>query len=75
MNQQLQQFARQKLKEGLAQCTEAEQHIFKRMYSHANLDKPIDEVVEGIPADKLSWAMDQVDRTNAKRAAAPASAG
>lgn len=63
MNKQLQEFARSELKKGLAQCTEAQQHIFKRMYSHDNLDMPINDIVDAIPEDKLSWAMEQVRRT------------
>lgn len=63
MNNQLQSFAREKLKEGLKKCTEAQQHLFKRMYSHDDLEKPIDEVVDQMPESTLDWAMDQVRRT------------
>lgn len=63
MNQQLQNYARQQLKEDLTQCTEAQQLLFKRMYSHDDLERSIDEVVNNIPEDKLDRAMDQVERT------------
>jgi len=66
MNDKLEQFAREDLKSGLAQCTEKEQHIFKRMYSHKNLDLPINEVVDRMAMEKLDWAMQQVDRTLTK---------
>jgi len=67
MNNKLQDFARDDLKEGLAQCTEEEQHFFKRMYSPDDLELPIDDVVDSLPDEKLDWAMQQVERTLAKR--------
>jgi len=83
MNEQLQQFARQTLKEGLAQCTEAEQLFFKRMYvpwaleiinqnrkmTDEELNTPINEVVDKMPDDKLDWAMQQVQRSINKKEA------
>ena len=63
MNKELEIFARQNLKEGLGECTPEQQHFFKRMYSHKDLDKPINDVVDSMPKDKLSWAMEQVKRT------------
>lgn len=73
MNQQLQNFAREQLKMGLLQCTEAEQTLFKRMYAfpsgycqrseQPHLDMSIDEVVTVIPEEKLDWAMQQVQNT------------
>lgn len=67
MNNTLTQFARNNLKEGLKQCTEAQVHMFKRMYSHNNLELPINEVVDNMPAEKLDRAMEQVEATLAKR--------
>jgi ATP-dependent Zn protease len=67
MNQQLQDFARQSLKDGLAQLPEENQMFFKRMYSHKNLDAPIAQVVDSMPPEKLDWAMEQVRRTIEKR--------
>lgn len=66
MNDQLQEFARNELKKGLAQCTEGQQLIFKRMYANRNLDTPINEVVDNMDAKKLDWAMQQVESTLAK---------
>jgi hypothetical protein len=63
MNETLSQYARQQLKLGLSQCTEQQQMLFKRMYSHKDLEKPIDDVVDAMPDDKLDWAMQQVERT------------
>ena len=67
MNDKLQDFAKNELKKGLAQCTEAQQHLFKQMYSHGNLELPINDIVDSMPENKLDWAMQQVERTLAKR--------
>ena len=63
MNNELQVFARATLKENLAKCTEGQQLIFKRMYSHLDLDREIDAVVDEMPEEKLDWAMQQVQRS------------
>jgi len=63
MNETLQNWARQSLKEGLKTLPEANQLIFKRMYSPHNLEADIDDVVDNMPVEKLDWAMQQVDRT------------
>lgn len=63
MNEQLEQFAREQLKTGLAQVPENMQMMFKRMYSHENLEANINDVVDIMAADKLDWAMQQVQRS------------
>lgn len=63
MNQYLQDCARQFIKDGLAGSTDSNRLLFKRMYSHKDLDAAVDDVVDSMPADKLDWAMLQVDRT------------
>jgi hypothetical protein len=68
VNEQLQAFARAQLKDGLAQCPPDWQLIFRRMYSHKDLDAPIDQVVDSMPAEKLDWAMQQVERSLVKLA-------
>lgn len=73
MNKQLEAFARETLKDGLALCTEGQQMIFKRMYSPTFLEAPINKVVGNMDVEKLDWAMTQVSRTvadNAKKAGA-----
>ena len=55
--------ARRILKVLLVQCTEGEQLIFKRMYSHKNLDVTIDEVVDNMDEDKMDWAITQCEHT------------
>lgn len=68
MNNQIQDFARQILKDGLAQLPESNQMLFKRMYSYKNLNANISTVVDQMPEDKLDWAMQQVKRTLDKQA-------
>lgn len=63
MNEQLQQYARQNIKEGLNKCTEKQRYFFKRMYSHDDLESAMDDVVKGISVEQLDWAMQQVKRT------------
>ncbi len=69
MNDTLRAFAKQQLKDGLAQCTEQQQLLFKRMHSHKNLEATIDEAVDAMPDDRLDWAMQQVERTLTKKVA------
>lgn len=82
MNDQLRDLARQPLKDGLARCTEAQQAVFKLMYSEptdswsrtpeevARIKAAnIDDVVDGMPHEKLDWAMQQVQTTLDKAAA------
>jgi len=56
MNKQLEAYAREQLKIGLAKCTEGQQLIFKRMYFPENLKMPINNVIDRMPVDRLSWA-------------------
>lgn len=79
MNDTLAAFARQQLKDGLARCTGRQQATFKLMYAKPTdpFDRTpeivglikkakIDDVVDGMDEEKLSWAMDQVTATLAK---------
>jgi len=63
MNQQLQDFARSKIKEGLSVLPEGWQRRFKQMYANGNLDKDINLVVDEMSEEKLDWAMQQVNRS------------
>ena len=63
MNSELELYARAKLKEGLEKCTAAQQLIFKRMYSHEDLNADIEDVVANMPSERLDWAMHQVSQT------------
>jgi len=63
MNEQLQNFARTEIKNGLAKLSESHHLLFKRMYSHKNIEANINDVVDAMPEDKLDWAMQQVQRS------------
>ena len=63
MNNDLQEYARKTLLEGLPQLEEKHRLLFKRMYSHENLDASIEDIVASIPEENLDWAMQQVQRT------------
>ncbi len=63
MNIELEQFARKTLKEALIKLPDAHQRMFKRMYSHKDLEKDINQVVDDMEADKLDRAMQQVQNT------------
>lgn len=63
MNEELQNYARTEIKSGLAQCSEEQQEMFKLMYSHDDLTRKINDVVDGMQPEKLDWAMQQIART------------
>lgn len=63
MNKDLEEFARSRILVGLNKLPETNQMLFKRMYSHNNLDASIKDVVASMPCEKLDWAMQQVSRT------------
>lgn len=65
-NETLIKNTRDLLKESLAKCDDKQQLMFKRMYSHQNLDISINDAVDNMPSDKLEWALSQVERTLAK---------
>lgn len=44
-------------------CTKKQVDIFKRMYSHNNLDASIEDVVEKMESHKLEWAIHQTENT------------
>lgn len=70
MNRELEEFTRSAIKAGLAKLPKDNQMIFKRMYSHEDLEADIDDVVDVMDAEKLDWAMQQVQRSIEKIAAA-----
>ena len=63
MNNQLEDYTRQKIKEGLLKLPKDCQKFFKRMYSSQNLELPVNEVVDNMPGEKLGWALTQVKNT------------
>jgi hypothetical protein len=83
-NPKLQDFARKSILEGLQQLPEGWQDRFKLMYGRDNGKRGVEDthalsmadVVRGIPAESLDWALTQVDNSLAKleRSAEPADA-
>lgn len=67
MNKSLQNYAKNTLKEGLAQCSMEQQLLFKRMYAHGNIEMSINDVVDKMEVEKLDWAMQQVQSTLDKK--------
>lgn len=71
MNNKLDEFARNELKELLKQLPEKSQNLFKRMYYTGKRNTPesdkiktsIDEIVDNMPSDKLDLALTQVENT------------
>ena len=51
----------------LKQCTEAEQHMFKRMYAHKELDSSIEDTVANMDPDKIDQALQQCQATIERR--------
>jgi len=62
-NETLKNAAKDILKNLLSKCTEPQQMLFKRMYSHNNLELPINDVVDQMDSDKMDWAISQCERT------------
>lgn len=62
-NETVVNFTKNEIKEGLMKLNDDCQMLFKRMYSHNNLDRNIEEVVDHMPVDKLEWALSQVERS------------
>lgn len=63
MNKTFATAGRNILKELLSQCTEGQQFMFKRMYSHKNLELSINESVDNMDDDKIDNAITQCERT------------
>ena len=63
MNENLKNLAKEMLKKLLAECTDDQHLLFKRMYCHKNLELPINEAVDQMADDKIDWAITQVERT------------
>lgn len=63
MNKYLEQKGRDYLKELLAECTDGQQTMFKRMYSHTNLYLPINDAVDNMSVDKIDRAIQQCELT------------
>ena len=63
MNKTVDSFIRKELKDGLAKLPESNQMMFKRIYSHLDLDESINNIVDFMPDEKLNWALTQVENS------------
>lgn len=54
---------RTEIKRILAKLPDGNRNIFMRMYSHEDLARDINEVVDTMPAKKLNWALQQAENT------------
>jgi len=50
---------RTEIKRILSKLEDKNRLVFKRMYSHTDLEKDINLVVDDMPATKLDWALQQ----------------
>ena len=63
MEKQLSDYAREKIKEGLEKLTETHRTRFKHIFSENWGILTVDEVLSGIPDDKLDHALSLVNHT------------
>ena len=63
MNERLQRFAREEILKDFEQCTQEQVYIFRAMYAPQLKQLNIVDVVNNIPAENLSWAMEQTRNT------------
>lgn len=47
----------------ILKCSDDAQMVFRRMYSHKNLELPLSEVVAIMPEENLDWAIVQAENT------------
>jgi len=67
MNNQMKDFARKTIKEGLSKLPENCQIMFIRMYSRDDLKVSVNDAVDIMPEAKLDWAMQQIENSLAKQ--------
>lgn len=54
---------RERMKFMLSRLTDRNREIFMRLYSHHNIDRNINEVVDELPADRLKYAYQQCENS------------
>lgn len=62
-NKTIVNFTKERLKNLLTECTDGQQHLFKRMYSNGNLNLSIYDIVDQMDDNRLEWVLSQVERT------------
>ena len=76
MNSSIENYTRQQITEGLTALPESSQRVFKLMYGRKGGKRPVEEsvampigeVVAEIPAEKLDWALTQIQNSHDKLA-------
>lgn len=63
MNNSVENFARQSIKDGLKKLPEGWQNRFKQMYANGKISDDINTVVDNMPEEKLDWALSQVEES------------
>lgn len=63
MNKNIEQFARTQIKEGLRKLPTSHHVTFQRMYAHLHPEYTMEEVVDNMPAERLDWALTQVENS------------
>ena len=63
MNDILQNFARQWLKDNIKKLPTGWEMKFKRIYAYDNIMTPINVIIDEIHQDRLDWAMQQVQNS------------
>jgi len=66
MNDTISNYAREQIKQQLFELPERYQLFFKRLYSHEDQKKPLNEIIDNIPEEKLNWVLTQVENTRIK---------
>ena len=67
MNKTISNTIRQSMKKMIIHCNDNEQLLFKRMYSHNNLNLHINDVIDNMPDDKINMGFTQIENTLKKK--------
>jgi len=54
---------KQQIKQLIGNLSEGQIRKFKHIYSGNNPDLPINEIIDGIAAKKVAWALTQIENT------------
>lgn len=63
MNKTIAEFTRNKIIEGLRQCTRSNRRQFRLMYNPEGNDYDYENTVKSMNENKLNWALSQVENT------------
>ncbi len=54
---------RERIKFILSKLEDSNRNVFMRMYSHEDLSRDINDVVDSMPSKKVNWALEQCKAT------------